>query len=65
MLLSHDVNTLVALAHEQTVRGRPLSGVFVCRSSLAVALAIEEIATIDECSNAGEWEGRVVFLPMR
>lgn len=65
MLLSHDVNTLVALAYERVVSGRPVSGVFVCRSSLPVALAIEEIATIDECSGPGEWEDRVVFLPMR
>jgi hypothetical protein len=65
MLLSHDVNTIVALAYERAVRGHRVSGVFVCRSSLPVALAIEEIATIDECSEVGEWEGRVLFLPLR
>lgn len=65
MLLSHDVNTVVALAYERVARGQPVSGVFVCRSTLPVALVIEEIETIDECSDPGEWEGRVVFLPLR
>ncbi|HEV2199756.1 MAG TPA: hypothetical protein VGR73_08035 [Bryobacteraceae bacterium] len=65
MLLSHDVNTVVALAYERVARGRPVPGVFVCRSSLPMALAVEEIATIDECSDAGEWEGQIVFLPLR
>jgi hypothetical protein len=40
-------------------------GVFEIGHRVPVALAIEEIILIAECSLDGEWEGQVRYLPLR
>jgi hypothetical protein len=42
-----------------------MPGLFEVNRCVEVALAIEEILLLDECSVEGEWEGQVRFLPLR
>jgi hypothetical protein len=64
VLLTHDVKTMEALAYERVGQGLPMPGVFVASQSLPVGLVIEELVTLAECSREGEWEGRVIHLPL-
>ncbi len=65
VLLTHDVNTLAHFAFERVDSGRPMPGVFEVSRSLAIGQAIEEILLLAECSYEGEWQGQVIYLPLR
>jgi hypothetical protein len=42
-----------------------MPGVFEVSRSVPVAAVIEDILLLSECSNEGEWEGQVRYLPLR
>lgn len=65
VLLTHDVATMTAYAYERVLAGKPMPGVFEVGRSVPVAQAIEDILLLAECSEAGEWEGQVRYLPLR
>jgi predicted nuclease of predicted toxin-antitoxin system len=64
VLLTHDVSTMPDFAYERVGQGLPMPGVFVIRQALPLAQVIEEVILLAECSREGEWEGRVVHLPL-
>ena len=65
VLLTHDVTTLTACAYDRVVHSQPMPGVFEVSRSVPVAAAIEDILLLTECSQPGEWEGQVRYLPLR
>ncbi len=65
MLLTHDVSTLTRYAYERTRAGLPMPGVFQVSRDFPLGAAIEDILLLVECSEAGEWEGQVRYLPLR
>jgi hypothetical protein len=64
ILLTHDVRSMDVFAYERIGQGLPMPGVFVASQSLPVGLVIEELIILAECSREGEWEGRVLHLPL-
>ncbi len=42
-----------------------MPGVFEVSRKVPIGVAIEEILILAECSEAGEWEGQVRYLPLR
>lgn len=64
VLLSHDATTMRDQAYGRLARSEPMPGLFIVSQSLPVGVAIEEILTLAMCSEAGEWEGQVRFLPL-
>src|SRR5271170_4157344 len=65
MILTHDVRTFSAHAYARVVKGQRMPGVFGVGRRVSIASAVEDILQITECSQAGEWEGRVLYLPLR
>lgn len=65
VLLTHDVRTITRFAFERVRAGLPMPGVVEIDADLPVGSAIEELILIAECSLDGEWEGRVLYLPLR
>ena len=65
VLLTHDVATRTRFAFERIQAGEPLPGVFEVSRSVPIGLAIEELLLIAVCSQQGEWEGQVRYLPLR
>jgi hypothetical protein len=41
-----------------------MPGVFVINDRLPVGQAIEELLLVTTCSEASEWVGRVLYLPL-
>lgn len=64
VLLTHDVATMTRFAYERVAAGLPMPGVFEVGRSVSVRSAIDDILLLAECSNDGEWEGQVRYLPL-
>ncbi|MCX7013851.1 MAG: DUF5615 family PIN-like protein [Candidatus Sumerlaeota bacterium] len=65
VMLSHDVNTLVGHANKRIAAGRRMPGVFIVPRGTSLAAVIDDLLLLAECSREGEWEGRVLYLPLR
>lgn len=65
VLVTHDVSTLTAYAYERLEAGRPMPGLIEAGPTVPIALAIEDLLLIALCSLPGEWEGQILYLPLR
>jgi len=65
VLASHDVATLTAFAYARVTAGQPMPGLIETGPDVPIATAIEELLLIAECGEPGEFEGRVIYLPLR
>lgn len=65
VLVSHDLRTIPGFAHDRITAGLPMPGVFLLRSTLPIADAIDELAIIAGASHADDWANRVIYLPLR
>ena len=65
VLLTHDVSTITAHAYRRAMKGERMPGVFELSRRVPVRAAVEDIVLLSECSQPGEWEGQVRYLPLR
>ena len=65
VLLTHDVSTITAQAYQRVMKGDPMPGMFEVGRGVSIRVAADDILLLTECSNPGEWEGQVRFLPLR
>jgi hypothetical protein len=64
ILLTHDVSTITAHAYRRVMKGDRMPGVFEVNHRVPVRTAVADILLLSECSNPGEWEGQVRYLPL-
>ena len=64
IVVTHDRNTMPRHAYDRVRDAQPMAGVFVVSREMPVGRAIAELQILLECSNEGEWDGLVVFLPL-
>jgi hypothetical protein len=64
ILLTHDVKTMPRHAYQRVAAGQPMPGVFEVGHSVSIAQAIEDLLLLAEYSQDGEWEGKVLYLPL-
>jgi hypothetical protein len=64
ILVTHDVNTIPRYATERVRASEPMPGVIVIPEDLAIGKAIEELATLIECSEPEELNNQVKYLPI-
>jgi hypothetical protein len=65
VLLTQDARTITKLAFDRVRVAKPMPGVIEVLRKVPIALAIEELLVIAECSQPGEWEGQVLYIPLR
>ena len=65
MILTHDIRTMPAYAYARIRQGLPMPGVVQVSRALTLRPIIEQILLMDACGEPGEWEGQVVYLPLR
>lgn len=65
LLLTHDVSTLTRRAFDRVRSGRPMPGVFEIRSTAGAGDVIDDLTLLAECSHDFEWEGQVLYLPLK
>jgi predicted nuclease of predicted toxin-antitoxin system len=64
ILLTHDRKTIPDFAYERVRAGVAMPGVFIVNDHLPIGSAIEELLLLINCGLEGEWENRVIFLPL-
>ena len=63
ILLTHDVSTITRYAYDRVKQGQTMPGVIEVSPDAAVGRVIEDILVLVECSQDGELEGQVQYLP--
>ena len=65
VLLTHDVATMPIHAYDRVRSSSPMAGVVEVAPSLPVGQVIQDLALLAEFSLDGEWENRILYLPLR
>jgi hypothetical protein len=65
LVLTHDAATLIGSAYERVAAGLPMPGIIEARQELHIGVVIEDLLLIVDASREGEWEGQVLYLPLR
>jgi predicted nuclease of predicted toxin-antitoxin system len=63
ILLTHDVATITRYAYDRVRAGQLMPGVIEISTDAPVGRVIEDILVLVECSQEGELEGQVQYLP--
>jgi hypothetical protein len=64
LVVTHDVQTMIGFAKQRTEAGLPMPGLIEARRELAARVLIQDLYTLVYCSQPGEWEGQVIYLPL-
>jgi predicted nuclease of predicted toxin-antitoxin system len=64
IILTHDLATMPHHAYARVAAGQPMFGVFATGDTSPLALVIDELLVIAECSEHEEWIDRVWYLPL-
>jgi hypothetical protein len=64
VLVTHDLNTMIAAALDRVGMGQPMPGVLAVPQQLGIGAAISDLALIAVSAEPHELEGQVWFLPL-
>ena len=64
LVLSHDVNTMRAVAVRRVAEGLPMPGLFLIPQIRSTTAAAESLRVIWSASEFEEWRDRIVYLPL-
>lgn len=64
ILLTHDVTTITEFAHQRIAQELPTPGIFVVSVDVTTDRTIADILLLAECSNDGECDGQIRYLPL-
>jgi hypothetical protein len=65
ILLTHDVATITRYAYDRIRANQPMPGVFEISRQVAIRTVIEDLLLLAETSLENEWEGQILYLPLR
>ena len=65
ILITHDVSTITRYAYDRVRNGMSMPGVFEITRNTPLSVAIKEVVLLAACSRSDEWEGQVLYLPLR
>jgi hypothetical protein len=65
LVLTHDVSTMTRYAYDRVRAGQPMPGIVEASRDVPIGKAIEDILFLAECSREDEWEGQIIYLPLR
>ena len=63
IVLSHDIRTMTAAAHDRTAAGETMSGLIIVAEARAPHVLIDDILAVAEASSAEEYVNQVVHIP--
>ncbi|MCM0590049.1 MAG: DUF5615 family PIN-like protein [Gloeotrichia echinulata CP02] len=63
ILLTHDVATITLYAYERINKGLSIPGVVEVIATAPIGQVIDDLYLFVSCSNPGEYEGQILFIP--
>ncbi len=63
ILLTHDVATITRYAYDRVRQGQTMPGVIEISTDAPIGRVIEDVLVLVACSQDGELEGQVQYLP--
>ncbi len=63
VLLTHDVATITRYAYDRVREGKAMPGVIEISTDAPIGRVIEDVLVLVACSQDGELEGQVQYLP--
>ena len=63
ILLTHDVATVTMYAYERVNQGLPMTGVVEVIATAPIGKIIDDLELFISCSEHGEYERQVLFIP--
>ena len=63
ILLTHDVATITMYAYERVNQGLPMFGVVEVIATAPIGKIIDDLEILVVCSEPGEYENQVLFVP--
>jgi predicted nuclease of predicted toxin-antitoxin system len=64
IVLTHDRATMPAAAFRRVVAGEPMPGLVLANDRLPAGQVVDELVLMVTCSEASDWDGRVLYLPL-
>lgn len=64
LVVSHDVNTMKAVAEQRIADGRGIHGLLLVPQRRPILPIAESLVLITEASEFEEWRDRIVYLPL-
>jgi predicted nuclease of predicted toxin-antitoxin system len=64
VLLTYDVATITRYAYDRVKQGQTMPGVIEVKADAPIGRAIEDILVLVTCSQEGELEGQIYYLPL-
>jgi predicted nuclease of predicted toxin-antitoxin system len=65
VLLTHDVNTITKYAYARLAAGEKMSGVIEVSRAVSISTAIRDILLVAECGLEKDFDGQIVYLPLK
>lgn len=65
IVLTHDVQTITRYAYDRLTRGEGMPGVVEVSRLVAIGTVIEDLLLLAEASLDDEWQGQILYLPLR
>jgi hypothetical protein len=65
VVLTHDVSTMTRYAYDRVTAGEAMPGLIEVAFGAPLRDSIEDILLVASASEPGEWEGRVLYVPLR
>lgn len=65
ILLTHDGRTMPRHVRDRLKSGLHIPGVFIVDDLAPIALCINDVLLISQCSNEGEWLDQIHYLPFK
>ena len=65
LVVSHDHRTMRTYAEERLNSQLPMRGLILIHQRVPLREAIESLVLVAETSTAEEWDGKIIFLPLR
>jgi hypothetical protein len=65
VLLTHDGRTMPNHVRSRLERGAHVPGVFIVDDRAAIGDCVEDVLLVAECSDEGEWEDQIHYLPFK
>ena len=64
ILITRDASTVPDFAFERLDQGKAMPGVFIWRRRAALGAVLDDLILVVQVSEAEEWQGRIVYLPL-